>query len=171
MFSRNSAYSVTKIFVITVKGFEPATFCVRNKDATTANLRDRIFKLIPYNASVIYQSPWLCWIHWIPIPFRENSNGTFLLCWTYHLKFHVTMIKVEKRKSVQSLIIVTTHGIQFNWYLFKEQLCDQGCLRASPRCKFVLLFVTWTLLSMITNSVVLSSTRTPFTMPFYLWTP
>ena len=57
MFSLNSAYSVTKIFVFTVKGFEPETSYVRNKDATTANLRDRIFKLIPYNASVIDQSP------------------------------------------------------------------------------------------------------------------
>ena len=27
--------SVTKIFVITVKGFEPVTSCVRDQDATT----------------------------------------------------------------------------------------------------------------------------------------
>ena len=31
--------SVTKIFVITVKGFEPATFCVRVKDANAVPAR------------------------------------------------------------------------------------------------------------------------------------
>ena len=36
MFSLNSANSVIKIFVITVKGFEPPTSCVRNQGATTA---------------------------------------------------------------------------------------------------------------------------------------
>ena len=34
--SLNSANSVTQIFVITVKGLEPATTCVRNLGATTA---------------------------------------------------------------------------------------------------------------------------------------
>ena len=34
MFSLNSANSVSKIFVITVKGFKPATSCVRDQDAT-----------------------------------------------------------------------------------------------------------------------------------------
>ena len=47
MFSLNSANSVTKIFVIKVKGFEPATFCVRDQDATTApaHMRDTFFVL------------------------------------------------------------------------------------------------------------------------------
>ena len=39
MFSLNSANSVTKTFVITVKGLEPATSRVRNQDATTAPAR------------------------------------------------------------------------------------------------------------------------------------
>ena len=51
MFSLNSSNSVTKIFV-TVKGLEPATSCVRDQD-----VRDRIFKLSPVNASVTYQIP------------------------------------------------------------------------------------------------------------------
>ena len=34
-----SANSVKKIFVITVKGLEPATFCVRDEDATTVSAR------------------------------------------------------------------------------------------------------------------------------------
>ena len=33
MFSLNSLNSVRKIFVITVKGFEPATSCARDPDA------------------------------------------------------------------------------------------------------------------------------------------
>ena len=32
----NSLNSVTKIFIITVKGLESATSCARNEDATTA---------------------------------------------------------------------------------------------------------------------------------------
>ena len=36
MFSLNSLNSVTKIFVIAVKGLEPATSCVRDQDATRA---------------------------------------------------------------------------------------------------------------------------------------
>ena len=36
MFSLNS---VTKIFVITVKGLEPATSCVRDQEATTVPAR------------------------------------------------------------------------------------------------------------------------------------
>ena len=35
MFSLNSANSVTKIFIIIVKGFELATSCVRDQDVTT----------------------------------------------------------------------------------------------------------------------------------------
>ena len=34
-----SLNSVTNIFVITIKGLEPATSCVRDKDATTAPAR------------------------------------------------------------------------------------------------------------------------------------
>ena len=39
MFSVNSENSVTKIFVITVKGLEPAISCVRDQDATTEPAR------------------------------------------------------------------------------------------------------------------------------------
>ena len=37
--SPNSLNSVTKIFLITVKGLKPATSCVRDQDATTAPAR------------------------------------------------------------------------------------------------------------------------------------
>ena len=55
-----------KIFVITVKGLKLATSCVRDQDATTvpAHVRDRIFKLNPIHALVIYQILWICWIQW-----------------------------------------------------------------------------------------------------------
>ena len=73
MFSVNSTNSVTKIFVILVKGFEPLTSCVRDQDATHASkthVRDWIFKLTPIHVSVIQiQIPW---IHWIFVPFMEN---------------------------------------------------------------------------------------------------
>ena len=42
--------------------------------ASKTHVRYRIFKLTPIHASVINQIPWICWIHWISVPFRENSN-------------------------------------------------------------------------------------------------
>ena len=38
-FLKVSLNSVTKIFVITVKGLEPDTSCVRDQDATTTPVR------------------------------------------------------------------------------------------------------------------------------------
>ena len=35
-------------------------------------------KLSPIHHSVIYQIPWIRQIHWISIPFRENSIGPFV---------------------------------------------------------------------------------------------
>ena len=73
----NSLNSVTKVFVITVKGFEPAISCVRDQDAATTparHVRDRIFKLTLIHASVIYQIPWICRNYWIFVSFRENPS-------------------------------------------------------------------------------------------------
>ena len=57
MFSINSGNSIRKnIFVIAVEGFDPATFCVRDQDATTVlarHVRDRIFELTLVHASFI----------------------------------------------------------------------------------------------------------------------
>ena len=39
MFSLNSANSVTKVFIIVAKEFEPATSCGRDNDASTAPTR------------------------------------------------------------------------------------------------------------------------------------
>ena len=39
MFSFNSLNSVTDIFVMTVKGFEPTAFCVGDQDAITVPAR------------------------------------------------------------------------------------------------------------------------------------
>ena len=41
MFTMNSANSMTKMFVITVKGLVPATSCVRDQDAATVDTRKR----------------------------------------------------------------------------------------------------------------------------------
>ena len=42
--------------------------------ASKTHVRDRIFKLTPIHASVINQIPW---IHWISVPFRDNSTRVF----------------------------------------------------------------------------------------------
>ena len=57
MFSLNLANSVTKKY-LSFKVLEISTSCVRDRGATTAParfyVRDRIFKLSPIHASVIY---------------------------------------------------------------------------------------------------------------------
>ena len=53
-------------------GKRPKCYHSTNK----THVRDRIFKLSPIHASVIYQIPWICWIQWIPVPFREFYNAT-----------------------------------------------------------------------------------------------
>ena len=58
---------LTLIFVIMVKCLKPATFYVRNQDATTVPARH----MFTIHAPVIYQIPT---IHWISLPFRENST-------------------------------------------------------------------------------------------------
>ena len=45
------------------------------------HIRDRILKLTPIHASVIYQIQWIHWIYWISVPFREN----FLLPRTFQV--------------------------------------------------------------------------------------
>ena len=42
--------------------------------ASKSHVTERIFKLTPIQASGIYQFPW---VHWISVPFRENSNDLF----------------------------------------------------------------------------------------------
>ena len=46
---------------------------------TGGSARERIFKLNPIHASVIYQIPWMRWIHWTSKLFRENSIVEYLL--------------------------------------------------------------------------------------------
>ena len=58
----------------TLKGLKPATSHVRDNSASKIHVWDKIFKLSPIHASVIYQISWICWIHWIHVQFRENSN-------------------------------------------------------------------------------------------------
>ena len=75
----SSLNSVTKIchFSKRARTCHPATFlCERpgcHHSLCKTHVRDRIFKLNPVHASVIYQ---ICWIQWILVPFRENSNYT-----------------------------------------------------------------------------------------------
>ena len=42
-------------------------------------VRNRIFKLSPVCASVIYQILWIWWSHWSSAPFRKKSIVDFLL--------------------------------------------------------------------------------------------
>ena len=61
-FTEFAEFSEKKIFVITVKGLEPATSYVRDQDVTTidaskTHVRDSIFKVRPIQASGTYQIP------------------------------------------------------------------------------------------------------------------
>ena len=86
-----------KIFAIMVNIFDTATSCDRDQDATTAparHVRDKSFKLIPVHASVIYQIPWIHWIHRISVPFRKNSSHP-----SFHLDFKVGTNKSQIQSS------------------------------------------------------------------------
>ena len=72
MFSVNSG--AKRMCHFTVKGFEPATLCVRNQDATTASAR-HMWEAESLNC-LQFMFQWffqISWIHWIPTPLRENS--------------------------------------------------------------------------------------------------
>ena len=47
--------------------------------ARKTQVAKRIFKLSPIHGSGIYQILWMCWIHWICLPFGENSNVRYLV--------------------------------------------------------------------------------------------
>ena len=54
--------------------FEPVISSGYSNIATKTQLIDRVFKLTPIHASMIYPIPWICLIHGISVPFTENSN-------------------------------------------------------------------------------------------------
>ena len=80
-FLLNVVISVTKIFFIK----RPRTchlLCKRPRcyhSISKTCVRDRIFKLNPIHASIIYQIPWIRWNHWTQwegrILLRESSQG------------------------------------------------------------------------------------------------
>ena len=55
MFSLNLLISVSKIFVITVKRFEPATSSVRYQDATTVSVR-QMCEIVRYDLYIFANS-------------------------------------------------------------------------------------------------------------------
>ena len=73
-FSTNN--SVTKIFVITVKGLEPATQagCYHSNSKTHVRDISRIFKSSPLNASVLISFTEFTEFSETSVPFRKNSN-------------------------------------------------------------------------------------------------
>ena len=81
MFLLNLLNSASNLFVMTVRGLEPATSCVRDQDDSTAPAR-YIWEKGSLNwAQFIFQylSDSLNSLnHWIPVPFRENSIS--LMC-------------------------------------------------------------------------------------------
>ena len=68
------------------------------------HVRDRIFKLSPIHASVIYQIPWIRWIQWIPVPFRKNSIVGLKSFWNFQhslgLKFRTTAVVPNNSSAV-----------------------------------------------------------------------
>ena len=66
--------------------------CYHNASKKT-QVGERIFKLSPIHASVIYQIPCVHWIHWISDPFRENSNESNDIPTMYNTFTHVSMYR------------------------------------------------------------------------------
>ena len=81
----NLLNSVTKIFVITVKGFERATQSplVWGTSTCKTHVRNSIFKLTSIHASVIYQIPW---IHWIPFLLMKTLISTENIKQNFHFR-------------------------------------------------------------------------------------
>ena len=83
MFSLNSPNSVTKIisFQKRITVFEPCYILCKKTALYLSNektqVREEIFKLTSFHASVIFQVPWNRWIQWISLPFRENPIWVF----------------------------------------------------------------------------------------------
>ena len=73
MFSLNSLNSLTKNIVFK-KNIRPC-YLPGKKMLPQHQVAERIFKLSPIHALVIYQIPWICWIY---DPFRENSIDNLL---------------------------------------------------------------------------------------------
>ena len=90
---------MTKIFVITVKGIEPATSkrpgCYHS--ASKTQVKDRIFKLTPIHASVIYQIPCIRWIHWKFCSFRKNSIEPVFVSLRYWEQHQIDIVSVIVR--------------------------------------------------------------------------
>ena len=91
--------------------------CYHNISKTP--VRKRIFKWSPVHASVICSIPWIRWIHWISIQFRENSvvcNNTFdisnyiyddFILWDrWHFEWHFKWHFI--------LHFITRHDISYN---------------------------------------------------------
>ena len=84
--------SVTKIFVITVKGLKPATqpplVCETVPQYQQDTCRDRIFKLCPIQASVIFRFPEFPEFSESSALFRKNSTVSNLCGYWSTVKTH-----------------------------------------------------------------------------------
>ena len=84
---------MTKIFVITVKKLKPAISFVKEQDATTVPAR-HMWETGSLNwaliyASVIYQIPCICWIHWIQWKFCSIWEKITLYTWSNAIQDHL----------------------------------------------------------------------------------
>ena len=82
MFSLNLLDSLTKILyfkktIWTCHLLWKRWTCYHSVSKT--RVAERIFKLRPIHAWMIYQNHWIFWIHWISDTFRENTNVNLFL--------------------------------------------------------------------------------------------
>ena len=151
MFSLNLLNSVTKIYIIKrvrTCGLEwKRPGCYHN--ASNIHTIDMIFKLTPFHASVIYQIPRIFCIHWISVPFKENSNN-FLIIQAKYLRIpvwtnvfiprHSKSLPVEHPR-IHSEYIYIQLELKFNttFIIKSSATCRSGrnvFSRAYPFCYF-----------------------------------
>ena len=77
--------------------------------ASKTHVRDRIFKLSPIHASVIYHILWIHRIQWIPVPFRVNSNSLHFIC--CHASGEMKHIWTEILFRLQEILVLTSYLI------------------------------------------------------------
>ena len=74
-------------------------------------MRDRILKLTPIHASVIYQIQWIHWIHWISVSFRENFSITTYISGDEDDDVEVKQTQVSQYESMQISAILQKNPV------------------------------------------------------------
>ena len=106
-------FSVTETFVITIKGFEPATSCVRDQDATTVPAR-HMWETGSFNWTLFMRQWFIIFLEFneSSSPFRKNSIGVLVFMYVslVHWKRDKLSINVPSNLTGNNCLFAGTSG-------------------------------------------------------------